>query len=193
MERGRLTDKRRGTVLALLLAALALVLTFVPKVALADETDSSSLDPFEYLTLDVAASTDGLPDDQVQVSVTGTNKVGMELADHTVSFKVPDGWTLVSGSTSSTPATTQDGESVSATAILAKNAGDGGTGSNANADAGSNAGSTSNASGSGAPGPPLARRPIPARAPPRSRSPRLRQSSPRQPSSRPRNCVSRRP
>lgn len=149
MERGRLADKRRGTALALLLAALALVLTFVPKMALADETDSSSLDPFEYLTLDVAVSTDGLPDNQVQVSVTGTNKVGMELADHTVSFKVPDGWTLVSGSTSSTPATTQDGESVSATAILAKNAGDGGTGSNANADAGSNAGSTSNADGSG--------------------------------------------
>ncbi len=127
----RLADGRPGAALALVLAALALVLAFVPRAALADETDSSSIDPFDYLTLDVTASTEGLADNQVQVSVTGTNKVGMELADHAVSFKVPDGWTLVSGSASSTPAKTADGESVSTTAVLAKNASDGGGSSDA--------------------------------------------------------------
>ena len=131
----RLADRRRGAALALLLAALALVLAFVPRAALADEADSSSIDPFDYLTLDVTTSTDGLADNQVQVSVTGVNKVGMELADHAVSFKVPDGWTLVSGSTSSAPAKTADGESVSTTAVLAKNASNGG-GSSDTTDAG---------------------------------------------------------
>ncbi len=144
----RSTGKKTGALLGLVLAALALVLALVPGTAFADETDSSSIDPFDYLTLDVTASTDGLADDQVQVSVTGTNKVGMELADHAVSFKVPDGWTLVSGSTSSTPATTADGESVSTTAILAKGTSDGGDGTQGGGitdatDADSNSGSNS--------------------------------------------------
>ncbi len=118
--------KRAGMLLGSLLAIFALVLAFAPGTALADEAENTSVDPFDYLLLDVSASTDGLPDDQVQVTVTGTNKVGMELIDHKVSFKTPDGWTLVSGSETSEGATTNDGDTVSTTAVLAKKASDSG-------------------------------------------------------------------
>ncbi len=129
--------KRAGMLLVLLLAVVALAFTLAPRIALADETagSESTVDPFEFLPLEISASTDGLPDNQVQITVTGTNAASMELADHSVSFKVPDGWTLVSGSVSSTPATTQDGESVSTTAVLAK--GSGGSGAQGQADEGS--------------------------------------------------------
>ena len=123
----QVAGKRIGMTLLLMLAALILAFAFVPRSALADEeTDSGSdavvdeLDPFEFLPLSVTASTDGLPDDQVQITVVDTNEVGMELVDHSVSFKIPDGWTLVSGSISSDPASTKDGESVSTVAVLVK-------------------------------------------------------------------------
>ncbi len=136
--------KRTGMALLLLLAAFILVFAFVPRAALADEaTDSGSgsavdeIDPFEFLPLSVTPSTDGLPDDRVQITVANTNEVGIQLADHAVSFKVPDGWHLVSGSLSSSAATTANGESVSTVAVLAKSSSSGG-----GAGSGSDAAST---------------------------------------------------
>ena len=133
--------KRTGMALLLLLTAFVLAFAFVPRAALADEaTDSGSgsaadeIDPFEFFPLSVTASTDGLPDDQVQITVANTNEVGIQLTDHAVSFKVPDGWHLVSGSLSSSAATTNNGESVSTVAVLAKGSSSGdGAGSDSGA------------------------------------------------------------
>ena len=140
------------------LIALVLALVVAPFSARADEASSgetadesaaSGVDPFEYLPLEVTASTDGLPDDQVAITVTGTNKMGVELATHYVTFDVPEGWSLVSGSTTSESCATQDGDVVSTTAVLAKTAGekddsgsDSGSGDTTNTDADAN-GSTS--------------------------------------------------
>ena len=153
----RTAGKRTGMAVLLLLAAFILAFAFSPRAAFADEVaDSGSeaavdgLDPFEFLPLSVTASADGLPDDQVQITVVGTNEVGMELVDHSVSFKVPDGWHLVSGSLSSEPATTKDGESVSTAAVLARGSGDGQGGQSADGS-GSGAGDGSgDGSGPGA-------------------------------------------
>ncbi len=123
--------KRVITFLVMLLAALALAITAAPCMARADdaadatESEDTTVDPFDYLPLDVVASTDDLPDNQVQITVTDTNKLDTDLSEHSVSFKVPDGWSLVSGSTSSKTVATKDGESVSTTAVLAKGSSDG--------------------------------------------------------------------
>ncbi len=125
------SGKRVIAFLVMLLAALALAITAAPCMARADdaadatESEDTTVDPFDYLPLDVVASTDDLPDNQVQITVTDTNKLDTDLSEHSVSFKVPDGWTLVSGSTSSKTVATKDGESVSTTAVLAKGSSDG--------------------------------------------------------------------
>ncbi len=144
------SGKRLAALLVMLLAVLSLVITAAPRMALADDatdaaqSEEATVDPFDYLPLDVTTSTDGLADDQVQITVTDTNKLDVDLSEHSVSFKVPDGWTLVSGSASSEVAATKDGESVSTTAVLAKGSASGSqdtqNGQSADADSADNAG-----------------------------------------------------
>ena len=158
-----MTKKGTAPLLLSILVALVLALVVVPFSARADEAASgeasnesatSEIDPFEYLPLEMTASTDGLPDNQVQVTVTGTNKMGVDLATHYVTFDVPEGWSLVSGSTTSESLSTQDGDAVSTTAVLAKTAGEqddsgSASGSGDATDSGTNGSGTTDADANG--------------------------------------------
>jgi hypothetical protein len=127
--------KRAGLLLLTFFAA-ALIALGASSASWAEETDAQEADVFDYLPLEVTASTDGLPDDQVRITATATNKLGAEAKDHTVSFEVPSGWTLVSGSITSAARDTANGESVSTTAVIAKAANAAGADDDGNAPAG---------------------------------------------------------
>ncbi len=141
-----------------LVATLLLAFALTPSISWAEEADptdgaessdvNAEVNPFDYLPLDVTASTDGLPSNQLRVTVVGTNKLGLDLADHTVSFDVPDGWSLVEGSATSQAKTTKNDETVSTTGVIAKNSDSQAdqTGNQTGKD--SNPGTTSNSSGS---------------------------------------------
>ena len=145
--------KRAGLALFALLAALLLAFgisatSWAEEIsaqnAVAQDTATQTVDPFDYLPLELTASTDGLPDDQVRITATDTNKLGVAALSHTVSFEVPDGWTLVSGSAVSEAKDTADGESVTTTAVIAKAAG----GESADAGSGSDSDLPANDTGS---------------------------------------------
>ena len=123
------TRKLTNLILLPLIVTLLLAFVFTPSISWAedvnssDSTESSEINPFDYLPLDVTTSTDDLPSNQIRVTVVGTNELGLDLSDHSVSFDVPDGWSLVDGSATSDAKTTKDGETVSTTGVIAKNYG----------------------------------------------------------------------
>ncbi len=108
-----------------ILAALVMC-ALAPAPALAEEESESTNDMIlEYVPITGAATTENLPNGQVQVTVTSTNGTGSTLPGHMVEFKTPDGWELVSGSLKSGVANTEDGAAVSTTAVFQKATGDG--------------------------------------------------------------------
>ena len=125
--------KTRRLFLTLWLAILAALLmcALAPAPALADEEGSESTNDtiLEYVPITGEATTENLPDGQVQITVTSTNGTGSTLPGHMVEFKAPDGWELVSGSLKSGVENTEDGAAVSTTAVFQKGSGktDGGS------------------------------------------------------------------
>ena len=128
-----LDAKRGGARLALLLAILAAfaALAFAPAPALADDEVTND-EIMEVMPLDGSATVENLPDGQIQITVSSTNDSGQKVPGHLVEFEAPEGYELVSGSLKSAVQTTEDGGTLSTTAVFKKASGkkdDGGSGS----------------------------------------------------------------
>ncbi len=104
-------------------ALLALVIS--PSFALADDASDelSNDEVLELASLDGSATTEGLEDGQVQVTVSSTNNSGAAIPGHLVEFEAPDGWELVSGSLTSSTQTTEGGDTLSTSAVFKKGSG----------------------------------------------------------------------
>ena len=106
--------------LSLALLLCAVVALGAPVAAHADDTEDMEAVTLEMIPVSITSSTDGLPEGQVQITATSENKSDVGLTGHQVSFEIPSGWKLVSGSTKSEAKKSADGDSVSTTAIIEK-------------------------------------------------------------------------
>ena len=108
------------------LCATALVaLVLAPAPALADDssTEVTNDEVLQAAPLEGSATTEGLPDGQVQVTVTATDATEISLPGHLVQFEAPEGWELVSGSLKSGIQTTEAGATQSTTAVFQRKSG----------------------------------------------------------------------